>query len=363
MNRKQYLIVAAFFVWMIAQAGTAKAQDWTLVWSDEFDGPAGSVPDPTKWNYDIGGNGWGNNELEYYTNRPENAFLDGQGNLVIKAIKEDYKGADRVKRGYTSARLLTQGKFSQRYGRIEARIRVPFGQGIWPAFWMLGNDVGAVGWPGCGEIDIMENIGREPSTAYGTIHGPGYSGGNSIGSSISLENGQHFSDDFHVFGIEWEPTAIRFYVDGKLYETRIPADLPSGGRWVYDHPFFILLNVAVGGGWPGNPDSTSIFPQTMTVDYVRVYKDSNSDFDHPVIDSATITGKNLVVIGHNFDGGAIILMNGKEQKTIHDGQAPTTLVGKKVGKKIKKLPAGESVLIQVKNSDGVLSSEFSVARP
>jgi beta-glucanase (GH16 family) len=162
--------------------------------------------------------------------------------------------------------LKSQGLFTQTYGRFEARIKIPYGQGMWPAFWMLGNDIDTKGWPTCGEIDIMENIGREPSTVHGSMHGPGYDGG----SSYSLSSG-NFSDDYHIFAVEWESNVVRFYVDGTLYETRTPADLPAGATWVFDHPFFILLNVAVGGNWPGSPDQTTVFPQTMLVDYVRVY--------------------------------------------------------------------------------------------
>jgi beta-glucanase (GH16 family) len=167
--------------------------------------------------------------------------------------------------------MKTQGKFEHTKGRFEARIQIPKGQGLWPAFWMLGNDIGTAGWPTCGEIDIMENIGKEPSTVHGTIHGPGYSGGNGIGAPDTLAGGAKFADDFHLFAIEWDDTSIRWFVDSNNYETRTPADLPAGKTWVYDHPFFMLLNVAVGGQWPGNPDGTTTFPQTMKVDYVRVY--------------------------------------------------------------------------------------------
>jgi beta-glucanase (GH16 family) len=191
---------------------------------------------------------------------------------VIEAIRESYTGPDGVKRDYTSARLSTKGNFSQAYGRFEARIKMPRGQGIWPAFWMLGDDIDKVPWPDCGEIDILENLGREPSIAHGTIHGPGYSGQHGIGSPFTLPDGKRFSDDFHIFAVEWEPQEIRFYVDENLYATRRPSDLPAGSHWVYDHPFFILLNLAVGGNWPGNPDSTTEFPQRMYIDYVRVYK-------------------------------------------------------------------------------------------
>jgi beta-glucanase (GH16 family) len=246
---------------------------WTLVWNDEFDGANGSLPDASKWKFDIGvgEDGWGNNELETYTNRPENAYLQ-DGMLVIKAIKETYTNpADGRRCDYTSARMTTAGLFQQVYGRFEARIRIPYGQGLWPAFWMLGNDFGQVPWPNCGEIDIMENIGSEPATIHGTVHGPGYSDSGLTGSYI-LPGGQRFADDFHVFAAEWEQSEIRFYVDSILYHTVTPADLPAGKAWVFDHPFFLLLNVAVGGEWPGNPDASTFFPQTMTVDYVRVYQ-------------------------------------------------------------------------------------------
>ncbi len=220
---------------------------------------------------ETGGNGWGNNELEYYTNRVQNVQIS-DGNLVITARREGYSDSEGVFRGYTSARLKTEKKFQQTYGRFEARIQIPRGQGIWPALWLLGDDAAHAGWPAEGEIDIMENIGKEPSIVHGTIHGPGYSGAQGIGSAFSLPDGKAFADAFHVYAVEWEPDVIRFYVDDNLYATRTPADLPKDTKWVYDHPFYIILNVAVGGDWPGNPDATTKFPQTMLVDYVRVYQ-------------------------------------------------------------------------------------------
>ena len=253
-----------------AQEGTGRT-GWNLIWSDEFNGPNGSAVDSSKWIAQTGGNGFGNNELEYYTDRTKNAYQH-DGNLVIKVIAENFTGPDGVTRNFTSARLKTQNKFAQKYGRFEARIKIPYGQGIWPAFWMLGTDIGKRDWPQCGEIDIMENIGREPGLVHGTLHGPGYSGDHGIGSAFELPNKSRFADDFHVYAIEWQRNTIRFYVDDHLYATRVPADLPKGAKWAYNHPFFLLLNVAVGGGWPGNPDSNSEFPQTMLVDYVRVYE-------------------------------------------------------------------------------------------
>ena len=251
-------------------ASPADTSGWHLVWDDEFNGGNGSVPDRTKWVIETGGNGWGNHELEYYTNHLQNLQVQ-DGNLVIMARHEAYSDQG-VLFGYTSARIKTQQKFEQAYGRFEARIQIPRGQGIWPAFWLLGDDGGKIDWPTCGEIDIMENIGKEPGIVHGTIHGPGYSGGKGLGSPFSLPNGQAFADRFHIYAVEWEPTAIRFYVDDNLYATRTPADLPAGSKWVFDHPFFIILNVAVGGDWPGNPDYTTKFPQSMLIDYVRVYK-------------------------------------------------------------------------------------------
>jgi len=254
----------------VAAPPTASSR-WTLAWSDEFDGPAGTRVDPERWVTAMGGNGWGNNELETYTDHAENASLSGDGQLVIRALREHYQGADGIAREYTSARLKTQGRFEQMYGRFEARLQIPRGQGLWPAFWMLGANIDAVGWPRSGELDIMENIGKEPATVHGTIHGPGYSGAESIGGAYTLPGGAAVADAFHVFAVEGEPAVIRFYVDDTLYETRTPADLKPGQAWVFDHPFFLLLNVAVGGNWPGNPDASTVFPQTMRVDYVRVY--------------------------------------------------------------------------------------------
>lgn len=243
---------------------------WNLVWSDEFVGPNGAAIDASKWTAEVGGSGWGNNELEYYTNRKDNAYQSG-GFLVLKAIKEHYTGSDNITRDYTSARLTTKNKFSPQYGRFEARIKMPYGQGMWPAFWLLGADIDDVGWPQCGEIDISENIGNEPSVIHGTIHGPDYFGGNGRSASYILPNNQRFADSFHIFTVEWEPKVVRFYCDGVLYQTRTLRDV-SGNRWAFDHPFFMILNLAIGGNWPGNPDVTSVFPQTMIVDYVRVYQ-------------------------------------------------------------------------------------------
>jgi beta-glucanase (GH16 family) len=249
----------------------ASIHGYTLVWSDEFNGPDGSAPDSSKWTYDTGGKGWGNNELECYTNRLQNAQIKG-GNLVITAQRENIACSDGTSSNYTSARLKTQGLFSQAYGRFEARIKIPAGQGMWPAFWMLGNNISSVGWPKCGEIDIMENIGKEPGKVHGSLHGPSTTAATSdLTSTFSLPAGQNFADNFHLYAVEWEPSVVRFYVDTNLYATFHQSQWPAGGAWVFDHPFFLILNVAVGGDWPGSPDNTTQFPQQMLVDYVRVY--------------------------------------------------------------------------------------------
>jgi beta-glucanase (GH16 family) len=242
---------------------------WKLSWSDEFNDAAGTKPNPMYWGYDLGGGGWGVSQLQVYTNTAANASTDGKGNLAITAIK-DAQGT------FTSARLKTQGKFEQAYGRFEMRAKVTTGNGMWPAFWMLGNNFGPTPWPDCGEIDIMEIRGTAPYTNLGSLHGPGYSGMHPLTGHDSLpDGGPSLSDDYHLYAIEWETNVVRFYLDSQLYETRTPADIPTdagaSAHWVYDHPFFILINVAVGGRFPGPPDGTT-FPQTMLVDYVRVYK-------------------------------------------------------------------------------------------
>jgi beta-glucanase (GH16 family) len=238
-----------------------------LTMQDEFD--VDGALDNTIWGFDIGNGaeiglpGWGNNELQYYTDRPENAVVEN-GILKITAQQEDFEGL-----AYTSARILTKGKFQQKYGRFEARIKLPWGQGLWPAFWMLGDDnEGVEVWPNIGEIDIMENRGQEPTLINGSVHGPGYSGAGAVTKAYELEN-DRFDTGFHVFGIEWDENYINYYVDDVLYNQIRKSDVP--GEWVFDDEFYIILNVAVGGNYVGSPNAQTVFPQEMLVDYVRVY--------------------------------------------------------------------------------------------
>ncbi len=260
-------LVSAMFL-LMGLSGCDKDEElqWQLVWSDEFEGPAGQLPDMSSWQFDTGTD-WGNGQLEYDTDRPENVSLDGFGRLAITAREESYREQD-----YTSGRIKTKDLFEQAYGRFEARIQLPVGQGIWPAFWLLGSDIDEVGWPICGEIDIMEYRGQEPSVVYGSLHGPGYSGGDAISLRYDLV-GDRFDAGFHVFSIKWSPDRIVWSVDDTPYFSVAPGDIPDGTDWVFDHPFFIILNVAVGGGFVGSPDSTTVFPQRMLVDWVRVYRE------------------------------------------------------------------------------------------
>jgi len=260
------------------QATATDPARWKLVWSDEFAGAAGTAPNPDAWGNEIGDGtaygipGWGNDELEYYTPGGENAALDGNGNLAVTTRAADgsltcYYGPCE----YTSARLLTKQRLEVAYGRIETRVKVPTGAGLWPAFWMLGTDIDQVGWPQTGEIDVMEHVGRLPDQVFGTLHGPGYSGGQSYGQSVDL--GVPVAAGFHTFAVEWQPDRITWLLDGVPYFTARASDpFLAGKPWVFNHPFYMLLNVAVGGnfGGPVGPDTT--FPQTTLVDYVRVYQ-------------------------------------------------------------------------------------------
>jgi beta-glucanase (GH16 family) len=267
---KSILLTTALFVFL--SCDTDETQTVTtltnLTMQDEFS--VDGAPNSAIWDYNLGtgegtlaGSGWGNNELQYYTDRPENIIVE-DGMLHIIARQESYMGS-----GYTSARILTKGKFEQAYGRFEARIKMPWGQGLWPAFWLIGADIDTNPWPQCGEIDIMEFRGQDPTITYSAVHGPGYSGGQFVGKSYDLLN-DRFDTGFHLFGIEWGQDYINFYVDDVLFDQITPEDVP--GEWVYDHPFYIIMNVAVGGNFVGSPNTDTVFPQTMLVDYVRVYQ-------------------------------------------------------------------------------------------
>ena len=259
-----FLLVTVFVIIGCSTDETQQVTTFTeLTLSEEFD--TEGAPNSELWSYDIGTgeNGWGNNEFQYYTDRTENVTVQN-GILIITAKKEEFNGSS-----YTSARLVTKGKFEQAYGRFEARMRLPYGQGIWPAFWLLGANIDEVSWPNCGEIDIMEYRGQNPTTLIGTVHGPGYSAGQSISKSYNLEN-DRFDTGFHIFGIEWGPDYINYYVDDVLYNQITPDDVT--GEWVFNQPFYIIINMAVGGNFVGSPNTETTFPQTLLVDYVRVYK-------------------------------------------------------------------------------------------
>lgn len=263
-----FAAIAAFYSCETDDEQTV-ARSTNLVLSEEFN--TDGAPNPAVWGFDIGTgeNGWGNNELQYYTDRTENVTIQN-GVLLITAQEESFQGSQ-----YTSARLLTKDLFEQQYGRFEARIRLPFGQGIWPAFWMLGADIDENPWPGAGEIDIMEYRGQEPTVLIGSVHGPGYSGGDAISKEYILEN-DRFDTGFHIFGIEWGPDFVNYYVDDVLYNQITPEDIDEEtdgeGVWVFNKPFYILMNLAVGGTFVGSPNAETQFPQTMLIDYVRVYE-------------------------------------------------------------------------------------------
>ena len=307
-----FLVVLASLSGIMAPAQTGNT--WKLVWSDEFNGPAGAPPDPARWNYDLGGGGWGNGEAEIYTNSPNNVFQDGRGHLVIRAIR-DASG------NYTSTRLQTGSPGASthtadgnwQYGRIQALIKLPFGKGVWPAFWMLGENIGSVGWPTCGEVDIMENFGtfnNNASINNGTAHGPGYSGQFGIGKSYKLPLGEKVNDDYHVYAIEWSQDSVEWFVDGASYHKITPASLPAGTKWVFNNQFFILLNLAIGGPstFLGRPDPNAPFPpQDMLVDYVRVYSAAPSDPAKPAITPAGILNA-ASFLGTIAPGGLALLI-------------------------------------------------------
>jgi len=282
-NSKQFYSAVLFSIILITTIGCSEngeiqklpGRNYELVWADEFDGVKNTLPDATKWVFDLGNNnGWGNNEYEVYTNKPENVSMDGKSNLAITATKEPTTPYAT----YYSGRIITKGLFAQSYGRFEARIKLPYGPGIWPAFWLLGTTIDSldadnkkIGWPQCGEIDIMEMNGSKTNIINGTVHGPGYSGGTSITKGFGLTNSR-YDIDFHIFAIEWGKDYIDFFVDNTLYQRITPANVT--GEWVFnDQPFYILLNMAVGGNYVTGPTDQTVFPQMMLVDYVRVYKE------------------------------------------------------------------------------------------
>jgi len=240
--------------------------NWKQVWSDEFDG---TDIDKSKWTFEIDGKGGGNGEMEYYTDSPENAHIDN-GHLIITALKN----RDDKKRPFSSARMNTKGKFNWKYGRFEARIKVPTGKGVWPAFWMMPEDSVYGGWASSGELDIMEEVGDKPGTTFGTIHyGDKWPHNTHTGDKYTLPDDAKLSDDWHIYSVEWEEGVIRWYFDNNLYETQTKwytkaAPFPAP----FDQNFYIVLNFAVGGAWPGKPSPDTPFPQTMDVDYVRVYQ-------------------------------------------------------------------------------------------
>jgi beta-glucanase (GH16 family) len=254
-------------------ARDARGSTATLIWHDEFNGRRGARPDPRKWSFETG-YGWGDGELQSYTRRPRNAALDGRGHLVISARHERYTGADGRRANYTSARINTRTKFEFKYGRVEARIRVPRGRGLLPAFWALGRNLDTAGWPAAGEIDVME-VYDDPFTVRGTLHGP-RSGHREYAVEATRRVRTRLSRGFHVYGVSWSPGRIAFRLDGDVYAVRTPSDLPAGSTWSFNHPFFLLLNVAVGPRWLGAPDATTPWPARMLVDWVRVRQRSSA---------------------------------------------------------------------------------------
>jgi beta-glucanase (GH16 family) len=249
-----FLYLIFFGQFLAAQNGIAQKKYARLVWADEFN--YNGAPDSSKWTYDIGGSGWGNHELEYYTDRIRNAVVKN-GNLHIIALKENFKGM-----GYTSARILTKGKFSFKYGRVEARAKLPTGVGTWPAIWMLGSNIDSVGWPACGEIDIMEHLGRDQNKIYGTLHYPEHYGAHADGKTTMISN----ANEFHIYSLEWSPEEIKISVDGKVFQT-----VKNSREVPFNQNFFLILNMAMGGDF-GGPVDSKVSRAVMKVDYVRVYQ-------------------------------------------------------------------------------------------
>ena len=309
-TRRIIILASAILLLLVPTLGMAQTTQnnntWQLVWSDEFNGAAGSLPDASKWSYDVGGGGWGNNEEEVYcaagsntypcSSSMPNAALDGNGHLVISAI---FNGST-----WTSTRMKTEGVENLQYGRIEARMKLPMGKGIWPAFWVLGSNINTSGWPLCGEMDIMESVPQfGASKTSSTIHGP-FSGGFGVGSAYVFPNDGTISD-FHTYGMTWSPNQAQFYRDDPTrpyFTIQNTTDIP--GDWVFNHPFFIIMNLAMGGYFPGYTDPTTPNPSVMTVDYVRVYRAPNTPVSGPVAINAGGSSAGGFFADTNFAGGA-----------------------------------------------------------
>lgn len=343
-----------------ATGAAADVGTMAVTFAEEFNGPAGTRVDGSKWNTEVGDNNGNNREHQYYTTSASNAAMDGAGNLVITARREN-PGNYNCWYGrcqYTSARINTAGKFTTTYGKVEARMKMPRGKGIWPAFWMLGQDINSGNpWPNSGEIDIMEFLGHDLDTVYGTIHGPGYSGAGGIGMPF---NGPNFADGFHTFAIEWTPTGIAWSVDGNVYQRRTPADL-GGRQWVFNKPFFIILNLAVGGEWPGYPDASTTFPQQLVVDYVRV---STIDGNQPTGGRITgIGGKCVDVAGANPANGTAVQLYDCNGTTAQQWSRPGDGTIRALGKCLDAASGGtaDGTLVQLWDCNGTGAQRWAVS--
>ncbi len=318
MMKSKCILILLLTLFSIVIIQAQNISNYDLVWSDEFD--VDGAPDSNSWNIEVNGDGGGNNELEYYTDNSNNLRVEN-GELVIEAIKENYLGKQ-----YTSARITTQSKITFQYGRIEARMKLPYGKGMWPAFWLLGSSITTAGWPNCGEMDIMELIGggSNDATVHATLHWGPLTNGNhpSYGLAYSLTNAK-FSDDFHVFALEWDQKQVSIYCDSIKYYT---IDISPAGLKAFQSNFFVILNLAVGGNWPGSPDASTVFPQKMEVDYVRIYKKStaikNNEhlldnileiFPNPAKDKISIKFSNELKSGTNLN---IYNLEGKLVKSV-----------------------------------------------
>jgi beta-glucanase (GH16 family) len=267
------LVAAALGSLLLGLVGCQSADTRQLVWSDEFSGAAGTPPNSANWSYETGGAGWGNQELECYTDAPGNVSLDGSGHLTITAIKQPgHVCVDGRSNDYTSARILTHNKFATTYGSLELRAKLPTTSGTWPAFWALGENIDKVGWPQAGETDVVEAIGSRPGWIAGTLHGP-KPDGSPFQISVSKETGLDLASTFHIYGARWTADRVVFSLDGRAYGAVTRAQVErAGGQWVWDKPFYLLLNLAVGGTFPGPPAADAPWPQTFTIDWVRVYR-------------------------------------------------------------------------------------------